>query len=84
MVRKETLAVAIRSHKLFSAGNVERFIEEFIGTIVKRNLLFRDASIDWRTYDFLEVLSNNIETVINEHDTSTVDEIEKNLEELQK
>lgn len=34
--------------------------------------------------DFLEVLSNNIETVINEQDTSAVAEIEKNLEELQK
>lgn len=34
--------------------------------------------------DFLEVLSNNIETVINEQDTSTVTEIEKKLEELQK
>jgi site-specific DNA recombinase len=29
--------------------------------------------------DFLEVLSNNIETVINEQDTSTVTEIEKKL-----
>lgn len=34
--------------------------------------------------DFLEVLSNNIETVINEQDTSAVAEIEKKLEELQK
>ncbi|MDR5586050.1 recombinase family protein [Clostridium aquiflavi] len=34
--------------------------------------------------DFLEVLSNNIETVINEQDTSAVTEIEKKLEELQK
>ncbi len=34
--------------------------------------------------DFLEVLSNNIETVINEQDTTAVAEIEKRLEELQK
>ena len=34
--------------------------------------------------DFLEVLSNNIETVINEQDFSAVAEIEKKLEELQK
>lgn len=34
--------------------------------------------------DFLEVLSNNIEMVINEQDTSTVTEIKKKLEELQK
>ncbi|PRR82204.1 site-specific recombinase [Clostridium luticellarii] len=34
--------------------------------------------------DFLEVLSNNIETVINEQDTTAVAEIEKKLEELQK
>lgn len=34
--------------------------------------------------DFLEVLSNNIERVINEQDTSAVAEIEKKLEELQK
>ncbi|WP_242966449.1 DNA recombinase [Clostridium sp. BSD9I1] len=34
--------------------------------------------------DFLQVLRNNIETVINEQDTSAVAEIEKKLEELQK
>ncbi|WP_346898844.1 DNA recombinase [Clostridium sp. UBA7503] len=34
--------------------------------------------------DFIEVLSNNIETVINEQDTSAVAEIEKKLEELKK
>ena len=34
--------------------------------------------------DFLEVLSNNIEMVINEQDTTAVAEIEKKLEELQK
>lgn len=34
--------------------------------------------------DFLEVLNNNIEMVINEQDISTVAEIEKKLEELQK
>lgn len=34
--------------------------------------------------DFLEVLSNNMETVINEQDTTAVAEIEKKLEELQK
>lgn len=30
-------------------GDVEKYIEEFIGTTVARNLLFGDASVDWRT-----------------------------------
>jgi len=46
--RKETLAIAIYSHRLFFASNVERYTAEFIGTTEARNLLFGDASVDWK------------------------------------
>jgi hypothetical protein len=47
--RKEISVVAIHSHRLFSAGNVERYTAEFIGTTVARNQLYGDVSVDLRT-----------------------------------
>ena len=49
IIPKEILVVAIYSHRLSFAGNVERYIAEFIGTTEARNILFGDASVDWRT-----------------------------------
>lgn len=48
-IKKGLEAVAIHSHRLFFAENVGRYTAEFIGTTEARNLLFGDASVDWRT-----------------------------------
>lgn len=48
-VRKEILVAGIHSHRLFFAGNVERYIAEFVGKTGAKNLLLGDASADWIT-----------------------------------